>query len=193
MLTSNVKDSSRRIKKYLFTADEYQKMGELGVFKNETRIELINGEIIHMSPISNTHNAHVDKVSRFFNHIFYESAIVRTQGSIRTNQYSEPEPDIVLLKKEVSFYNQRRAEVDDVLLVVEVAIYSKDTDRTIKKRLYASSGVKEYWIVLPEEGTVEVYKSPKESDYVVSFQFEKSDSWTFEPLNWEIKGTDLLI
>ena len=43
------------ITKRLFTVDEYYRMGEVGIIGPEERTELIDGEIIRMSPRGDRH------------------------------------------------------------------------------------------------------------------------------------------
>jgi len=181
------------LKKYRFSADEYQKMGEIGLFANGKRVELINGEIIEMSPISNSHNAHVDKISQFLIGKLSGKAQIRTQGSVRLNDSSEPEPDIVAIKYREDFYLNQYVSSDDILVLVEVALHSSDMDRSDKKRLYASSGIQEYWIVLPKENLIEIYHSPQGDDYSELETLKKDENWFSDQLNLPIKGSDLLI
>ena len=71
----------------LISADDYQHMGAAGIFEGKPRVELINGEIYAMSPFTPEHNSHVDKASRFFNRVLFDKILVRTQGSIRIDDY----------------------------------------------------------------------------------------------------------
>lgn len=186
-------DNEATLKKMLISADDYQRMGVAGIFADKPRVELLDGEIYTMSPISSDHNSHVDKASRFFNKELFDDVLVRTQGSIRTDEYSEPEPDITLLRLDENFYNENQATVKDIYLVVEVAVMSVQIDRTIKKKKYAESGISEYWIIIPQKRIVEVYRKPKDGDYLEKSTYEKKDKWIFEKFNLEIKGIDLLI
>ena len=181
------------LKKMLITADDYQRMGAMGIFEDKPRVELIDGQIYTISPISSDHNSHVDKASRFFNKTMYDQVLVRTQGSIRTDDYSEPEPDITLLRLDENFYNKNAVTIKDIYLVIEVAVRTLQTDRTIKKKKYAESGIPEYWIVAPEKGMIEVYRKPNDGDYLEKSTYKKTDEWIFEPFDFKIKGTDLLI
>ena len=83
------------IQKHRFTVEEYHRMGEAGLF-NETRVELIDGEIIEMSPINSPHADCVDRLNEWFILNFHKKAIIRAQNPITLNEYSEPEPDMAL-------------------------------------------------------------------------------------------------
>src|SRR5678815_6050672 len=78
-----------------FTADDYQRMGQAGILRREDHVELIDGEIIAMTPIGTRHCASVDRANRALVTKAGDSAIVRVQGSVRLDLYSEPEPDLV--------------------------------------------------------------------------------------------------
>ena len=132
----------------LISADDYQRMGDAGIFADKPRVELIDGQIYAKSPITPYHNAHVDKVSWFFTLALAKDAIIRTQGSIRTDEYSEPEPDICVLRYQEDFYLKKQATAQDTHLVIEVAIKTLLTDRSIKLKKYATAGIPEYWIII---------------------------------------------
>ena len=179
-------------KKYLISVEDYHRMGAAGIFEDKGKVELIDGEIYSMSPFTSTHNSHVDKTSRFFNKKL-DNFIVRTQGSIKADQYSEPEPDITILKHEETFYNKKQATAKDTVLVIEVAVTTIEKDRSIKKEKYADSNIPEYWIIIPEKQIIEVYKQPADGDYAEKATYRKNDIWTIEAFTLEVKGSDFLI
>jgi Uma2 family endonuclease len=148
-----------------FTADEYQLMGKAGIFTEDDRVELIDGEIFEMSPIGNRHHACVDRLTRILVIGLGERAIVRVQGSFRPNQYSEPQSDIAVLRPRADFYASETAVAPDTLLVIEVAQSSLAFDRGIKQRLYARSEIRDYWIVDVNGDAVDVYRSPSGDAY----------------------------
>src|SRR5678815_5112676 len=115
-----------------FTADDYQRMGQAGILRREDHVELIDGEIIAMTPIGTRHCASVDRANPAFVTKAGDSAIVRVQGSVRLDLYSEPEPDLVLLRPRADFYASAHPGPADILLIVEVADSSIDFDRNVK-------------------------------------------------------------
>jgi Uma2 family endonuclease len=153
------------IQRRRFTADDYQRMGEAGILRAEDRVELIDGEIVSMTPIGPRHMASVDRANRTFVLKAADSAIVRIQGSVRLNLYSEPEPDIVLLRPRQDYYATRMAGPADILLVLEVAESSIDYDRDVKLKLYARSGVHEYWILDLTEDVLTCFDGPDGDTY----------------------------
>lgn len=129
------------------TVAEYYRMAEVGILDPEARVELIEGEIIDMAPIGNDHQSVVDQLNRLLVRAAGDAAIVRVQGSIRLGEWSEPEPDVVLLKPRADFYRGQFAAGADTLLVIEVSDTTLRYDRDIKVPLYAKHGVPAVWVV----------------------------------------------
>src|SRR5687768_7670086 len=156
---------SADIARYSFTAEEFQRMGEAGIFRQDARLELIEGEIIEMSPIGSLHAACVNFLSRLLNRLFGDSYIVATQNPVRLNDISEPQPDVALLRWRDDFYRGAHPTPEDVLLVVEVADTTVVKDTTLKVPLYARAGIAEAWLVNIPEGLVEIYSEPAGGAY----------------------------
>ena len=177
---------SRQLAKHWITADEYERMGEAGIFGADTRLELIEGEIYKMSPIGSSHAACVKFLSRLLNLLFRDTMLVSTQDPIRLSDFSEPQPDIALLRWRDDFYRQRHPTPADVLLVIEVAGTTVGTDRAVKVPLYAAAGIPETWIVnLPDE-QIEVYAEPADGTYRVGRHYrrgERAQSQTLDNLS----------
>jgi Uma2 family endonuclease len=130
-----------------FTADEYQRMGQAGIFSDDDRVELMDGEVVTLTPIGPRHNASVNRAARAMFAAVGDTAIVQVQGSVRLDAFHEPEPDIVLLRPREDFYSSQLPGPTDILLVVEIAEASLDYDRDIKAGAYAVSRIPEYWLV----------------------------------------------
>ncbi len=143
-----------------FTVAEYHQMAEAGILEEQDRVELINGEIIEMSPINPFHAGVVDRLNKLFNRKVGASVIVRVQNPIHLDDHSEPQPDIVLVRARDDFYPKSHPTVNDILLVVEVAESSAMRDRIIKMPAYANALIPELWIVDLKQGVIEVYADP---------------------------------
>ena len=130
-----------------FTADEYQAMGRAGILGEGDRVELIDGEVLAMSPIGPPHIGTLNRLTKLFLQRAGDTATVQVGGSVRLDDYSEPQPDLVLLKARADFYASALPGPSDVLLVVEVSQSSLAYDRGLKADLYARRNVTEYWIV----------------------------------------------
>jgi Uma2 family endonuclease len=129
-----------------FTADDYQRMGSAGILSEDDRVELIDGEIVAMTPIGPRHNAAVNRATRAMVLAVGNKAIVQVQGSVRLDLYHEPQPDLVLLRPRADDYASQLPGPSDILLIVEVADSSSDYDREVKSRVYAKAGIGEYWL-----------------------------------------------
>lgn len=151
---------SVQIEKWIFSVDEYHRMSEAGILSEDARVELIDGEIIKMSPIGSRHVGCVNRLNTLLNRRVGQAAIVSVQNPIHIAEYSEPEPDIALLKPRADFYSQSLATADDVLLIIEVADTSVEYDRDVKLPLYARAGIPETWLANLQQDRVEAYSQP---------------------------------
>ncbi|PJB63972.1 MAG: hypothetical protein CO095_15410 [Armatimonadetes bacterium CG_4_9_14_3_um_filter_58_7] len=147
----------REPKLHLWTRDEYYRMASAGLFDGK-RVELIEGEVLEMSPIKSLHTTGVGLASKVVEAVFGEGYYVRVQQPIDLGGASEPEPDVVVVSGDVRDY--RDAHPTTALLIVEVAESSLDFDRTEKARLYARAGIPEYWIENLLDDQLEVRRDP---------------------------------
>ncbi|WP_168210765.1 Uma2 family endonuclease [Persicimonas caeni] len=150
-----------------FTVEEYNHLAEQGFFDEDDRVELIHGEIVKMTPIGTEHASHVDKVVAKLREITSTRAIVRVQSPIQLGTFSEPEPDVSLLKPRDDFYRHAHPTGEDVLLVVEVADTSLEYDREHKIPLYAEHGVPVVWLVDLRARRVESFERPIDGEYTL--------------------------
>jgi len=159
---------SVNLAKHHFTVSEYERMGENGIFPPDARVELIEGEIIEMSPIGSRHAAAVDVAARSLMQQTVEFAIVRIQNPIVLDDFSEPQPDISLLRYRPDFYREAHPRPEDVLLVIEVADTTVQYDRNVKMPLYARAGVAEALLFNLPEDQLEYFSQPAMGAYQVS-------------------------
>src|SRR5262245_7228055 len=115
------------------TVAQYDRMIDLGVLKEDDRVELVRGIIVAKMPIGNPHVATVDRLNRLFNRTTDDSVVVSIQNPVHLAD-SEPEPDVVLKSARDTFYG--KPSPADILLLVEVADDSLETDREVKGPLY---------------------------------------------------------
>jgi Uma2 family endonuclease len=118
-----------------------------------------------MTPIGPRHNASVDRATRTLVTAVGDHAIVRVQGSVRLDRYRQPQPDFVLLRPQPDFYEEALPGPSDILLIIEIAESSLEYDRTLKARIYAESGVREYWLVDLNGRSVSCYSEPRDGAY----------------------------
>ncbi len=151
--------------KRLFTVSEYYQMAQAGIFSEDDHVELLEGEIIQMSPIGSRHAACVDRLARLFFERVGRQVIVRVQNPVRLSDYSEPQPDLALLKPRADFYSSEHPKPQDVLLVIEVCETSAEFDRSVKLPLYAQAGIPEVWLVDLSHERIEVHRKPSAQAY----------------------------
>ncbi len=151
----------RQITLRRFSLEEYHWLIEHGFFREDERVELIEGVLNEMSPKGLRHAACLTRGLRIFNAALSDYACVRAQDPITLPaSNSEPEPDLVVAQKREDDYADHHPLPQDVLLVVEIAQSSLEYDRRVKVPLYAAAGIVEYWIVNLHEDLVEVYREP---------------------------------
>lgn len=148
----------------LFTVAEYHRMVEAGILGEDDRVELLEGEIVAMSPIGSRHAAGVARLTALFSRI-QDRGMVWVQNPIRLGEHSEPQSDVALLRFRADFYAQAHPGLEDVLLVVEVTETQTAYDREVKVPLYARFGILEVWLVDLEAGQIEVYRRPSPQGY----------------------------
>ena len=148
-----------------FTVDEYYRMAEAGILREDDRVELLDGEIVEMTPIGPGHAGQVNCLTRIFTSRLGDRAIVSVQNPVILGTHWEPEPDFVLLRPRLDDYRTAHPRPADVLLVVEVADTSLARDRKIKLPAYAAAGVPEVWILNLREERIEVYRDPAADGY----------------------------
>lgn len=153
------------LKRRLFTVEEYYRMAAAGILAEDDRVELIEGEIVEMTPIGRRHAACVDRLNYLFSQALRDKAVVRVQGPIRLGKRSEPQPDLVLLRWRPDFYASVDPTPADVLLLVEVADTTAGTNRQVKIPLYARNGIPEVWLIDLQQQTITTYLDPSTSGY----------------------------
>jgi Uma2 family endonuclease len=105
----------------LFDVDEYHRMAEAGILTRDDRVELIDGEIVLMTPIGAPHVRCVMFLNDVFVRRLEGRAVVSPRNSLRLHRRSEPQPDVVLLRPPLARYGKLIPATADALLVVEVA------------------------------------------------------------------------
>ncbi|HET7882582.1 MAG TPA: Uma2 family endonuclease [Acetobacteraceae bacterium] len=147
------------------TVTDYHRMGEAGILKQQDRVELIEGELIAMSPIGSGHSGTVNALNRLLILAVGDRGVVAVQNPVQLDVLSEPQPDFAVLKPRDDYYRAATPRPEDVLLLVEVAESSLAYDRAVKRALYARHNIPEYWIVNLDADRVEVHRAPAGDRY----------------------------
>jgi Uma2 family endonuclease len=152
--------------RYRFTVEEYRRMGEAGILPEDSRIELIAGDIVVREPIGSYHAGTVDRLNRLWTSILGDRAVVRVQNPVElAGDDSEVQPDVTLLRPRADFYTTGHPVAADVLLLIEVAAASLARDRRVKIPLYARAAIREVWLVDLTGDRVEVHREPTAAGY----------------------------
>jgi Uma2 family endonuclease len=175
MSVESVEVASPTYTRYRFTVEEYGRMGEANVFSPDVRVELIEGEIVDMSPIGDRHAACVDVLDELIRGPLGRTVSVRVQGPIILDANSEPQPDISILKRRDDFYKNGKPRPEDVLLLIEVSDSTLEYDRRVKVPLYARAGITEVWIINLVDERVEMFADPSGGAYQTAAVFARGE------------------
>lgn len=161
-----------------FSVTDWQRMGEMNLFAPESRVELIEGQIFDMPPIGTEHSGCIDWLNQNWFMQLQGKALIRVQNPLRLGDFSEPQPDIMLLKPRADFYRKAHPQAEDVLLLIEVADSSVDYDKTIKIPLYARYGICETWIINIPEQLIHIYQQPENNSYKIKIDKQQNENLT---------------
>ncbi|MGI0015378.1 MAG: Uma2 family endonuclease [Nitrososphaera sp.] len=164
-------DASTVYQRHRWTVEEYHRLGEVGIFREDDRVELIEGEIIEMPPIGSKHADCVDRLAAQLIKSVGDQHRVRVQNPLQLGQYGEPEPDIAIVKNKNYF--EAHPDAPDVLLIIEVADTTLRYDWDIKVPLYARHGIPEVWIIDLEDQRLHLFCKPSISSYQEMVTFEQ--------------------
>ena len=151
------------VRPYSWTRDEYDRMVEAGIFHPESRLELVEGEILTMTPQGSRHITAIRLAEAALREAFAIGHDVRTQAPLALDDRSEPEPDVAVVTGTLRDY--RDAHPATAILVVEVADSTLSYDRGRKKAVYARAGIAEYWIVNLDDSQLEVWRCVRGASY----------------------------
>lgn len=159
-----------------FSVDDLYRMAETGILAADERVELLDGEILRMTPMGSRHAAVVDRLLNLLAPRLAGRAIVRCQSPVRLSDLSEPEPDLALLRPRDDFYADSHPTGKDILLLIEVADSSVGFDQSVKAPLFAAAGVPELWIADVSEERLLVHRSPSGPTYDHQKQLRSGDA-----------------
>lgn len=176
---------SVQVQRHLFSISDYHKMGETGILP-ERGVELINGEIISMSPIGSKHAAKVDKLGRLLNAILSVQLSVRSQNPFVAGNLSEPIPDIAVVTYRDDYYENELPHGKDIHLIIEVADTTFTYDTKVKLPLYAESGIPEYWVIDLNKKQVHTFWEVQQNTYQQSQVYRSGDTIKAQNIELEL-------
>ncbi|MGA2174865.1 MAG: Uma2 family endonuclease [Verrucomicrobiota bacterium] len=151
--------------RHRFSVKEYYRMGETGVLRPGARVELLDGQIIDTPRISPYHGGIVRRLNRLFTPLSKDRWLLSVRNPVHLDDYSEPQPDLMLLNPAADDYTSRHPGPEDVFLLIEVSDSTLESDREVKLPAYGRAGIAEVWIVNLVNGTLEVYREPHFTGY----------------------------
>lgn len=160
-------------KKHRFTVEEFHKMGESGIFSEDDRVELVEGEIVEMTPIGWRHARVVTSLTTILASNFGHLCDVSVQNPLTLGDHGEHQPDLALLEKTHPADRAPRAE--DALLVIEVSDTSLRYDLEVKLPLYAPAGVREVWILDLSHDVVRAHAGTSAGGYETVREYRRGD------------------
>lgn len=171
-------DAQIHLRERRLSVEDYFAMGKAGILDEDDRVELLDGRLIDMPPIGPPHSHSVDDLVELFTSRLYAGdspvARVRVQSPIQLDDYSLPEPDLVLYDPEIN--RDHHPHPQDIYLTVEVADTTVEYDRQVKADRYAAAGIPEYWFVdLPEEA-VDVFRQPESDGFAERSRYRRGDA-----------------
>lgn len=149
---------------YRWTVEEYEGLGRAGILGENDRVELLNGEIIVISPIGYRHATAVNRINQFFVLNAHGRFVVTPGNPFILDECSEPQPDICLVDTAIDSQGHH-AGPEQIFLVIEVSDSTVAYDRKDKGPAYARNHVREYWLLNLADNVLEVFRSPAAEGY----------------------------
>lgn len=173
---------SATLPRHRLTVRDFERMAEVGIFGEDDRVELIQGEILDMAPIGKRHAACLNRLVHLFSTALGDRAVIAPQNPIQLGRDSQPQPDLAVLAFRADYYAARHPTTEDVLLLVEIAESSAAYDRDVKLPLYAAHGVPEVWLIDLTADRVERHLSPSSEGYRKILRPDEGETFSPEHL-----------
>ena len=150
-----------------WSADELQRMLEAGITQSGERFELIGGDLVAMAAKGQHHELLKIALNFYWTRACTPELMIAQETPLRLDAHDEPEPDFILYPRSMRATDVRG---DTVLLVVEVADSSPGDDLNLKAPIYASFGVREYWVINAIRQITTIHRDPKPEGYATRFE-----------------------
>lgn len=147
-----------------WTIDRYHQAVEAGVFEGAP-VELLNGELIEMSPEGIPHSSFSDEAAEYLREQLQGLAKVRESKPITLPNHSEPEPDIAIVQLPVEIYRSHHPYVENIYWVIEYSNSSLQKDLEVKSKIYAEADIREYWVINLKTRELNVFRNPVNGEY----------------------------
>jgi Uma2 family endonuclease len=174
-----------------FTSADYVRLADEGILRDDERVELIDGEIIDMSPIGPRHSSCVARLLKLLTGRVPDLEI-RIQDVLHLRDGFDPHPDAAVYRPRADGYQDRHPTAEDALLVVEVADSSLLYDRTAKTEHYAEARIPEYWLVDLKRDIIVVSRSPVAGQFGEVAELRRGERWHSPALGGFVAVDDVL-
>ncbi len=164
----------------LFTVKEYHQMAESGILNPEERVELLAGQILKMAAKGTAHESSITRTELLLRVLLGREVLLRLQSPVQLDDFSEPEPDIAVVRFDPLYYEDHHPNPSEIYLIIEVADTTLSKDCGIKARIYAQSGIADYWVLDVNNRQLHVFREPSENGY--QSELILSDSRRVSPL-----------
>jgi Uma2 family endonuclease len=174
---------------YRFSFEDYVRMHEAGIFNEDSRVELIRGEIVEMAAQGPAHIARIGAIYRACARQLGDSVVVLFQCTVRLPGGSAPDPDLVILP--LTYDQDAVPAPPDILAIGEVSDSSLTYDRRDKLPLYAEAGIPEAWIFNLVERQIERYTEPRDGRYTqttIAARGEQVTSTVLPALSFDVNA-----
>jgi Uma2 family endonuclease len=185
--------SNPHVRHYRFTVDDFHRMAETGILAPDARVELIDGEIVEMTPMGPRHARRMRSIRKWLDRLLGDEAVISVQTPVNLG-FAEPYPDVSVVRgPDDERYEKALPTPADVLLLVEIADSTALYDRNVKSEMYAFAGIRELWVVdLPHDSVV-VFRAPRSGRYAEVNEYRRGQSWTSPALGGrEVRVEDVL-
>jgi Uma2 family endonuclease len=149
----------------LLNVYEYHRMVEAGILDGDERVELLAGQIVKMAAKTPPHCAAVKRTMELLQKSLGSLVFLSIHDAVRLDDYSEPEPDISVVIPDPFYYEDHHPIPSEIYLIIEVADTTLRTDCGIKAKIYAESGISDYWVLDVNNRQLHVFREPSQDGY----------------------------
>jgi Uma2 family endonuclease len=169
---ARVRPAPRPPHPWRYDRKQFNLMAETGVFGPQPHVELLNGEVVAMSPQNSKHGNAITRLNMLLTAAYAGRQAVRVQLPFAVSDHHEPEPDLCVVDGAIP---PDADHPSAAVLVIEVADSSLEFDRDVKAKIYAAANVPEYWVVDLNGETVEIYTGPRGGTYATKRTLQGDD------------------
>jgi len=148
-----------------WSVDDYHRMSELGILDSQQQTELIAGQVTIMAAKGTPHVTALHLLANILRDRLGHDVLVRTQDPIHLDNFSEPEPDLVVVRGNILDYAQQHPRPEQIYLVVEISDSTLKQDCEIKDKIYAQAGITDYWVLAIKSRQLHIFRKPTPMGY----------------------------